>query len=46
MNMILSSIFLSGGKDLNELSFFENKIKFYIMFILLVEIINKNVKDN
>jgi hypothetical protein len=47
MNMlILRSIFLSKEKDLNELILFVNKNKVYILFILIIEIINKKVKDN
>jgi hypothetical protein len=43
MITLILSLFLSKIKDLNELSLFENK---NVMFILLIKIIKKNVRNN
>jgi hypothetical protein len=40
----LSLNFLSEEKDLNKLSLFKNKSKFYILLVLLIEIINEESK--
>jgi hypothetical protein len=45
MNILdLNSKFLNKTKNLNELTLIENKNKIYFLIILLVGIINKEIK--